>query len=66
MSWRHPGLLNDQHDGDPESNRDVLTFFGYNGLIYAKQRRKEILDQKIEALEVELARLRELRRELVS
>lgn len=66
MSWCNPDLLHYQHEGDTELSLDVQTFFGYDGLIYAKQRRKERLDQKIEALENELARLKKLRRELGS
>lgn len=43
-------------------SRDIQVYLGYDGLIYADQRRKELLDQKIEALEIELAKLKKLRR----
>lgn len=44
------------------SQEDVQTYLGYNGVFYADQKRRERLDRKIEALEVELARLKQLRR----
>lgn len=43
------------------SREDVQTFLGYNGVFYADKKRRERLDRKIEVLEVELARLKQLR-----
>jgi hypothetical protein len=37
-------------------------YFGLDGIIYADQRRRELLDEKIKTLELELARLKRLRR----
>lgn len=42
-------------------SREVQAYLGYDGIVYADQKRKKFLNQKIEALEVELSRLKELR-----
>lgn len=49
-----------------DEDMNVQTFFGFDGLVYANQRRREILDAKIAALESELVKLRELRRRMRS
>lgn len=45
-------------------SREVQAYFGYDGVVYANQRHRELLDAKIEELERELARLKKLRRDL--
>lgn len=45
-------------------SREVQTYLGYNSVVYADKRRVDLLDKKIKALEVELARLRRRRRRL--
>lgn len=47
-------------------NQDPQFYFGYDGVIYADKKRRELLDRKIEVLEIELARLKKLRRRLRS
>lgn len=45
-------------------SREIQTFLGYDGIFYANKRRLELLDKKIDDLEIELTRLKKLRRRL--
>ena len=61
-------LFNPQdEDADVLENEgtNVKDFFGFDGLVYAAQQQKELLDRRIKVLESELVKFRELRRDLL-